>query len=95
MGPAVGARNLQESPASILFRTGISTVHVVLSLCRVPIQWPCIKFLCTMISSFGVTIFFWYYFQTDGECPNTLVVAQCEVVKPRTAAAEHISQVRL
>jgi hypothetical protein len=30
--------------------------------------------------------------RTDGEFPNTLVVAQCEVLKPRTAAAEHISQ---
>ena len=52
-------------------------------------------FLCTVSSSFGVTMFFWCCFQTDGECPNTLVVAQCEVVKPRTAAAEHISQVCL
>jgi hypothetical protein len=25
--------------------------------------------------------------------PNTLVIANCEVVKPRVAAAEHISQV--
>lgn len=30
--------------------------------------------------------------QTDGSMPNTLVVATCEVVKPRTAAAKHISQ---
>ncbi|XP_059641600.1 WD-40 repeat-containing protein MSI4-like [Cornus florida] len=30
--------------------------------------------------------------QTDGSVPNTLVVANCEVVKPRVAAAEHISQ---
>ena len=30
--------------------------------------------------------------QTDGSFPNTLVVASCEVVKPRVAAAEHISQ---
>nr|XP_018684678.1 PREDICTED: WD-40 repeat-containing protein MSI4-like isoform X2 [Musa acuminata subsp. malaccensis] len=29
--------------------------------------------------------------RTDGTYPNTLVVANCEVVKPRTAAAEHIS----
>ncbi|URE16883.1 WD-40 repeat-containing protein [Musa troglodytarum] len=29
--------------------------------------------------------------QTDGTYPNTLVIANCEVVKPRTAAAEHIS----
>ena len=31
--------------------------------------------------------------QTDGSVPNTLVIANCEVVKPRVAAAEHISQV--
>ncbi|KAF5481839.1 hypothetical protein F2P56_002459 [Juglans regia] len=30
--------------------------------------------------------------QTDGSVPNTLVIANCEVVKPRVAAAEHISQ---
>lgn len=30
--------------------------------------------------------------QTDGTVPNTLVIATCEVVKPRVAAAEHISQ---
>ncbi|KAB1218430.1 WD-40 repeat-containing protein MSI4 [Morella rubra] len=29
---------------------------------------------------------------TDGSVPNTLVIANCEVVKPRVAAAEHISQ---
>uniref|UniRef100_M0ZR98 WD-repeat protein n=1 Tax=Solanum tuberosum TaxID=4113 RepID=M0ZR98_SOLTU len=30
--------------------------------------------------------------QTDGSVPNTLVIANCEVVKPRVAAAQHISQ---
>ncbi|XP_054790262.1 WD-40 repeat-containing protein MSI4-like [Prosopis cineraria] len=30
--------------------------------------------------------------QTDGSVPNTLVIANCEVVKPRVAAAEHISE---
>ncbi|ONK59277.1 uncharacterized protein A4U43_C08F4800 [Asparagus officinalis] len=30
--------------------------------------------------------------QTDGSVPNTLVIANIEVVKPRVAAAEHISQ---
>ncbi|PKI49068.1 WD-40 repeat-containing protein MSI4-like [Punica granatum] len=30
--------------------------------------------------------------QTDGSVPNTLVIATCDVVKPRVAAAEHISQ---
>lgn len=30
--------------------------------------------------------------QTDGTVPNTLVIANCDVVKPRVAAAEHISQ---
>lgn len=34
-----------------------------------------------------------FCFQTDGSVPNTLVIANCEVVKPRVAAAEHISQV--
>ncbi|KAL5578282.1 hypothetical protein UlMin_019981 [Ulmus minor] len=30
--------------------------------------------------------------QTDGSVPNTLVIANCEVVKRRVAAVEHISQ---
>lgn len=29
--------------------------------------------------------------QTDGTVPNTLVIANCEIVKPRVAAAEYIS----
>lgn len=38
---------------------------------------------------------FWCYLllQTDGSVPNTLVIANCDVVKPKVAAAEHISQV--
>ncbi|KAK3018688.1 hypothetical protein RJ639_003119, partial [Escallonia herrerae] len=31
-------------------------------------------------------------YKTDGSVPNTLVIANCEIVKPRVAAAEHISQ---
>ncbi|KAL8217359.1 hypothetical protein R6Q57_020732, partial [Mikania cordata] len=31
--------------------------------------------------------------QTDGSVPNTLVIANCEIFKPRVAAAEHIAQV--
>ncbi|MED6124620.1 hypothetical protein PIB30_060603, partial [Stylosanthes scabra] len=30
--------------------------------------------------------------ETDGSVPNTLVIATCDVVKPRVAATEHISQ---
>lgn len=30
--------------------------------------------------------------QTDGSVPNTLVIANCDIVKPRVAAAEHISE---
>ncbi|RWW46359.1 hypothetical protein BHE74_00047716, partial [Ensete ventricosum] len=30
---------------------------------------------------------------TDGSVPNTLVIANCEIVKPRVTAAEHISEV--
>ncbi|GMP62886.1 hypothetical protein CsSME_00024813 [Camellia sinensis var. sinensis] len=30
--------------------------------------------------------------QTDGSVPNTLVIANCDVVKSRVAAAEHIAQ---
>ncbi|GKB39270.1 WD40 repeat-containing protein MSI4-like protein, partial [Tanacetum coccineum] len=30
--------------------------------------------------------------QTDGSIPNTLLIANFEIVKPRVAAAEHISQ---
>lgn len=37
-------------------------------------------------------IFGW---QTDGTVPNTLVIANCEIVKPRVAAAEYISAVIL
>ena len=33
--------------------------------------------------------------QTDGTVPNTLVIANCEIVKPRVAAAEYISAVTL
>ncbi|CAI0387984.1 unnamed protein product [Linum tenue] len=33
-----------------------------------------------------------FFSTTDGSVPNTLVIANCEVVKPRVAAAEHISQ---
>ncbi|KAJ4806967.1 Transducin family protein / WD-40 repeat family protein [Rhynchospora pubera] len=29
---------------------------------------------------------------TDGSMPNTLIIVNCEVVKPRVAAAEHISE---
>ena len=32
-------------------------------------------------------------YQTDGSVPNTLVIANCEVVKPRVATAEYISKV--
>ncbi|KAK8698509.1 hypothetical protein V6N13_114621 [Hibiscus sabdariffa] len=31
------------------------------------------------------------HFLTDGTVPNTLVIANCEVVKPRVAAAEHFN----
>jgi hypothetical protein len=44
-------------------------------------------------SSLYYCFFFLFCFQTDGSVPNTLVIANCEVVKPRVAAAEHISQV--
>ncbi|GKA53958.1 WD40 repeat-containing protein MSI4-like protein [Tanacetum coccineum] len=30
--------------------------------------------------------------QTDGSVPNTLVIGNCEIVKPKVAVAEHISQ---
>lgn len=42
-----------------------------------------------------MVIYFLLCYQTDGSVPNTLVIANCEVVKPRVAAAEHISQVML
>ncbi|CAL9150950.1 unnamed protein product, partial [Musa hybrid cultivar] len=41
---------------------------------------------CIMINESAATL------QTDFSVPNTLVIANCEVVKPRVAAAEHISQ---
>lgn len=43
-----------------------------------------------IFATFSILLF---CFQTDGSVPNTLVIANCEVVKPRVAAAEHISQV--
>lgn len=42
---------------------------------------------------FSYKSFLLFCCQTDGSVPNTLVIANCEVVKPRVAAAEHISQV--
>ncbi|KAH1057416.1 hypothetical protein J1N35_035481 [Gossypium stocksii] len=47
-----------------------------------------------MISELGFTRRKWVTFRdvTDGSVPNTLVIANCEVVKPRVTAAEHISQ---
>lgn len=52
------------------------------------LYWDC---LCLIYASGFV--FFGLFIQTDGSVPNTLVIANCEVVKPRVAAAEHISQV--
>lgn len=58
--------------------------------------------LCIIVSSFILLLCLFksswfclplYFYQTDGSVPNTLVIANCEVVKPRVAAAEHISQV--
>ncbi|PHU24520.1 WD-40 repeat-containing protein MSI4 [Capsicum chinense] len=40
----------------------------------------------------NVVVFVITSLQTDGSCPNTLVIANCEIVKPRVAAALHISQ---
>ncbi|KAF3655188.1 hypothetical protein FXO37_16076 [Capsicum annuum] len=42
--------------------------------------------------SFNFLELFSVFRQTDGSCPNTLVIANCEIVKPRVAAAQHISQ---
>lgn len=42
--------------------------------------------------SFQILLTLFLSSQTDGSVPNTLVIANCEVVKPRVAAAEHISQ---
>ena len=36
-----------------------------------------------------------FTFQMDGSVPNTLIIANVEVDKPRVAAAEHISEVTL
>lgn len=47
------------------------------------------------MSTLKLTLFCLFYSQTDGSVPNTLVIANCEIVKPRVAAAEHISQVTL
>ena len=43
-------------------------------------------------SCLSLIVFGW---QTDGTVPNTLVIANCEIVKPRVAAAEYISAVIL
>ncbi|TYK10930.1 exocyst complex component EXO84A [Cucumis melo var. makuwa] len=34
-----------------------------------------------------------FWEETDGSVPKTLVITNCKVVKPRVAAAEHISKV--
>ena len=48
------------------------------------------------ITTFGMTFISTVFtFQTDGSVPNTLIIADVEVVKPRVAAIEHISQVTL
>lgn len=47
----------------------------------------------TVISCSPFDFYLFAIGQTDGSVPNTLVIANCEVVKPRVAAAEHISQV--
>lgn len=68
--------------------------------CYVTVRY-CFLLLCIIF--FTMELFMWIYSsgfvylglftQTDGSVPNTLVIANCEVVKPRVAAAEHISQV--
>lgn len=51
------------------------------------------KYVCHVCSLHTIKVDPPYlYFQTDGSVPNTLVIANVEVVKPRVAAAEHISQ---
>lgn len=61
--------------------------------------WAPFKFLGAEHISYSVAILLILLIisctQTDGSVPNTLVIANCEVVKPRVAAAEHISQVTL
>lgn len=51
--------------------------------------------LYEQLNTLKLTLFCLSYFQTDGSVPNTLVIANCEIVKPRVAAAEHISQVTI
>lgn len=48
----------------------------------------------TILYAYLLVFFFTFcLFQTYGSVPNTLVIATSNVVKPRVAAAEHISQV--
>lgn len=58
----------------------------------------CAKFVYILLPCLLTSLLILFIFfstQTDGSVPNTLVIANCEVVKPRVAAAEHISQVLL
>ena len=54
-------------------------------------------FCCSCFDSLHPTIntvlLLVFLLQTDGSVPNTIVIATCDVVKPRVAAGEHISQV--
>lgn len=69
------------------------THYTYMSSCRlcIIVSSSFILLLCLFKSSWFCLPL--YFYQTDGSVPNTLVIANCEVVKPRVAAAEHISQV--
>lgn len=69
---------------------------------EVDIMWVILlQLLCIILFTLGLYmliypscfVYLGLFTQTDGSVPNTLVIANCEVVKPRVAAAEHISQV--
>jgi len=61
-----------------------------------PLACLCCAYSYHCINAFGLTFTSSVFtFQTDGSVPNTFVIANVEVVKPRVAAAEHISQVAL
>jgi hypothetical protein len=75
----------------------IKIFYIILYVCQCSEAKSLIRLSCTKQVYGSSSLYYWFFFpfcfQTDGSVPNTLVIANCEVVKPRVAAAEHISQV--
>ena len=106
MWSSTRASYLQESPASLPFWTGkllfINCLFILVwssweliyvNLLSCYLLLPAFFISVTKLVDQSLFCLHFLFIQTDGSVPNTLVIANCEVVKPRVAAAEHISQV--